>query len=185
MTVTHDLYASQYGWEINLPPGWEALPRYEGPVIAVHRPIVFASNSDPDLSMTWMIAAHPMKEEVANRFVSVMDSGSPGKKDLMEIASTIFPTIGTVDSCQMVELADGARALEVVETYEEEGDDGGAKNGYQLIFPLQGASNYPRVFQRVCFYADGAKFSANLDGIRKSARSFHYIRPYGYQQDTD
>jgi hypothetical protein len=183
MTVANEFYASQYGWMINLPSGWETLPRSEGPVIAMHRPVVFSSVNNPDLSLTWMIASHPMNEDAANKFVAATEAASPSQNDLAQIAPRIFPLIGTIDSCEMVTLPDGNRALEVFETYYEEGSDE-RNHGYQLMLPLQNSKNYPRVFQRLCFYAPAAMFNANRNAVRESARSFHYKQPTAESTDT-
>jgi hypothetical protein len=183
MTVGNELYASQYGWTMKLPPGWEPMPRSEGPVIAVHRPVVFNNVGDPDTSLTWMIASHPMSEEVSNKFVTAMKETNPTQQDLLEIAPKIFPVIGTIDSCEMITLPDGARALEVIETYYDEGSDE-RNHGYQLMLPLKNAKNYPRVFQRLCFYAPAAVFNNNCNAVRASARSFHYTQRATAPMDT-
>jgi hypothetical protein len=178
MAVTQEQYQSNYGWAMSLPPGFELLPSSPGPVLAAHRPVVFCDQQNYDLWLTWMIAGHPMKEESAHKFVAVTESKRPAPAEIQEIAPTIFPIIGNVDSCAIVKLEDGSRALEVMETYQEEGVE---KNGYQLILPLKGVANYPLTFQRICFYAPADDFKKRLPDIRAAARSFHYKRPYGWK----
>lgn len=179
MPVTQDQYTSEFGWVMQPPPGWTPLPVSRGPVVAVHRPVVFSCEQDSDLSLTWMVAAHPMKEDVTSRFLSVTTAEEPADAELMEIAPTIFPVIGKVISCELVRLADGTRAVEVIETYVDEGEK---KSGYQLILPLKDAAGSPGMFQRLCFYASAPKFVEAFPAVRAAARSFHYTRLYGWKQ---
>lgn len=178
MAVTQDRYQSNYGWAMSVPAGWQLLPSSPGQVLAAHRPVVFCNDENYDLWLTWMVAAHPIKVEVVEKFEAVVKSDNPQQADLAALAPTLFPVIGKIDSCELVALADGARAIEVVETYEEED---GRKGGYQLILPLRDVPGMTRVFQRVCFYAPWADFDRHLPDIRQAARSFRYTRPYGWQ----
>jgi hypothetical protein len=171
MAVTQNQYTSEYGWVITPPPDWAPLPQPAEPVLAPHLPVVFSCEDDPDLSLTWMIAGHPVQEEVARKYLSVTAAERPALADLMDIAAKVFPFIGKADSCEVVKLADGSRAIEVTETYLEDGE---RKNGYQMILPVGDTSNCPSRFQRLCFYAPAAKFGAALPAVRAAARSFHY-----------
>lgn len=166
-------YTSEYGWIIHLPKDWEPLPNAKGPSLSVHRPVVFAHKDDSDLSLTWMVAGHPMNEVIAKKFLQVLNAHAPLRADLTVAAQSIFPLIGTLDACEIVELTDGNRAIEVLETYDEEGG-GELKKGYQLILPLAGAKNYPLMFQRLCFYAPADEFAKTILSIGTAARSFHY-----------
>lgn len=179
MPLTRDRYMSECGWVMQLPPGWIPLPVSRGPVLAVHWPVVFSCEQDSDLSLTWMVAAHPMKEDVTSRFLSATQEEEPADAELMEIAPTIFPVIGKVISCELVKLADGTRGIEVIETYRDEGEK---KSGYQLILPLRDAADSPGMFQRLCFYASAPKFVEAFPAVRAAARSFHYTRPYGWKR---
>ncbi len=178
MPVAQDQYASEYGWVMSAPQGWEPLPLPPGPAISLNSPVVFSCTDDSDLSLTWMVAGHPSTEVVARRFLPVTQGQRLATADLIEIAPAIFPLIGTPDSCEIVELADGSRAIEVIETYLEDDEK---KNGYQLILPLVDGSDCPRTFQRLCFYAPADKFSGNLAKVRSAARSFHYTRRFGWK----
>jgi len=178
MPVMQDDYVSEYGWVMIPPAGWEKLPNSDAPVLAVHRPIVFSSLDDPDLSMTWMVAGHAVKEAAAQRFKDVTGNPDATAEDLIAIAPAIFPMIGRADSCEVVILADGSRAIEVIESYGQD-DTGEGSNGYQLMWPLRGAG-VDQVFQKLCFYAPADKFAENLPQVRQAARSFYYTRPFGW-----
>jgi hypothetical protein len=170
MPVAQNFHCSRYGWKIILPSGWEPLTAPEGPSLSVHRPVVFCASDDFDLALTWMIAAHPMKPDVAQKFLETTAAQMPPDQDVQAIAPTIFPVIGTVQSSEVVQLQGGMRGLEVVESYRDEGEEQ-LMQGIQLIMPF---SNSPNTFQRLCFYAPQSKFAKNLPAIREAMRSFHY-----------
>ena len=181
MELLKDEYVSEYGWAIDLPAGWEKLPDSGPGAIALHKPVVFCRSDDYDLSLTWMVAGHPMSQAVADRFVTAVATLGPvDKPDIASIIQGTFPLIGEADKAEVIELADGSHALEVTEKYSDTTSTD-MHGGYQLIWPVKDVSNYPLTFQRLCFYAPFRKFFGVIGTVRQAARSMRYLRPFGIE----
>lgn len=169
-------FASQYGWAIDLPPGWKRLPGTgESLVLATTVPVVFAFGDSLALRLTWMATAAPVDLDLFDCFqMATMAEGAASVDLSIAVATGTFPLIGTLVQSTCLRLADGARALEIIEQFEQNET---RRNGYQLIFPIQPAGRTYSRFQRLCFYA-GAEFSLALPAVRTVCRSFRYERPF-------
>lgn len=194
MTALNQQYVSEYGWAITLPPGWEPLDSSSDDALVLHRPVVFASPDNWSHCLTWMVAAGPTEPGAIEKFVTI--TIVPGPLDPTEagsIANRIFATIGDVDDAEVVELEDGSPALELTETTNTEPE---TKRGYQLLMPVYFGTVMPSGveqshnvsapgkvsrFQRLCFYAPAESFDRLIAAIRQAARSFHYLRPFGIE----
>lgn len=178
MTALNQQFVSEYGWVITLPPRWEPLEGSgsEGALIA-YPPVVFAAADNWALSLTWMVAAGPVTPESIEKFVTLtMAAGPVDPTEAQTATQRIFPTIGAVNEAEVVELADGVMAIELVESFKVAQE---SKGGYQLIVPLMTGPGAISTFQRLCFYAAEGSFAKLLPDIRRCARSFHYTRVFG------
>lgn len=55
--------------------------------------------------------------------------------------------IGTIERCEVVQLQDGNRAIEVIENYTEEGSDE-IKYGYQLIMSFTSTKDFEPLWRK-------------------------------------
>lgn len=179
-------YKSEYGWSMSLPMNWRLLPTSNGPALTSNRPVVVCNEDNTDLWLTWTVASHPVDEKLALDFLAIILAQQPSSKDVAAVAPTIFPVIGKIEMCEVVQLSDGNRAIEVIERYNEDGSDE-TKYGYQLIMSFTSTKDFTKtapVFQRLCFYAPAVEFRKHIADVRDSARSFHYTRKYGYNPNN-
>ena len=179
MTAVDEQYRSEYGWSILLPEGWERLPTAgNGATLTIAPPVVFASSKDWTLALTWMVESHPTQPKILEAFLNAtMLEGTAPVTEVQPVVQRIWPPIGEITEAEVVQLPDGSRALETLEEFDQ-GSSGEPKEGYQLILSINSGPGTPAYFQRLCFYAPGRSFLQHIDHVRRSARSFHYDRPF-------
>jgi len=179
MAAVDEQYRSEFGWSIMLPHDWEPLSiAGSGEALTVAPPVVFASSKDWTLSLTWMVESHPSNPKVLEAFLNAtMLEGLVSPSEVQPVVQRIWPPIGDITDAEVVQLPDGSRALETVEEFAQ-ATNGESKRGYQLLVLMNSGPNTPAYFQRLCFYAPSSKFLQHIEDVRRSARSFHYDRPF-------
>lgn len=176
MNVLNDRFKSDYGWSMSPPQNWVRLRDSSGePVLSPSKAVSFANPNNWDAYMAWMTRGFPVSQEVAQAFASTVTSSSLTQDGISQLVNAIFPLIGSPDRAAVINLEDGSKALEVTETYNEDGE---VKRSYQLIFPRYQSrtdqSGYPDMFQRISYYAPDGLFKQHLEEVQRAARSFKY-----------
>lgn len=177
-------YLSDFGWSLVPPPGWEQLGA-EGGAASTHRPlaVVFAAAGAWSLSLSWMVSARKTDAETACLFqTTTMLAGPLSAEEARAVLQRIFPPGGEIEEACAVTLPDGSKALEITETIIQPGTLE-TRKGYQLVLPVSGSDGSCH-FQRLSFQAPAREFFALSAEIRKSARTFHYVRPFGKKEEA-
>jgi hypothetical protein len=169
-----DMYVSELGWAISMPPDWRELqPAEEG-----YDSAVLSRIDNPAISLTWMVS-QITEQAAADKFQTLtLSEGTKSPKETESLLERIFPLLGSVSKSSVLELADRSYAIETEEILSDSFGNVETK-GYQLVARLNSSYHKGPVFQRLCFYAPPEQFETWLPSIREMVRSFHYVRPFG------
>jgi len=177
-------YVSDLGWTMELPPGWQPMMRGQHTAnMSKSWAVVFAAPDGWSLSLSWMAGAHPVDDATVISFRYLTSAIGPITNfDTEEVLKPIFPSLGEIERAAVLELRDGAKAVDIFESISAAGH-WEQRKGYQMILPidLPGESTY---FQRLCFYAPARAFARLIPEVYQSIRTFHYIRRFGLDEET-
>lgn len=173
MNAIEERYKSEYGWSINLPENWTRLSGSRIGVMSSVPAVKFAKREDWDIAFAWIVRPYPVADSVVTDFAETV-VGTLDKNAAANVVKSTFSLVGEIDEARIA-ILDGVHALEVLESYEE---DGKTKRGYQLIMPLVVSDHPVDSFQRLCFYAPQDDFAEHLADVIAAVHSFKYDSPY-------
>ncbi len=178
MPLESDAFVSEYGWSMRVPQGFEQRKSGGGHNSLVKfEPISFSSTADRSTMLTWMVSGDSTDEDTALQFLAVTSAPGPiPLLDALQACCRIFPPIGQIDEAVVVELPDGRRGLELLETFSQPGSSD-VRRGYQLIVADIRGQLRTAHFERLCFYAPESAFDRLIDDVRDAARTFHRHQP--------
>jgi hypothetical protein len=179
MAIISERYKSEYGWSISLPVDWVRLGGDTRGVFSASPAVKFANRANWEIALAWIVRSHPVDPDTLTTFnESVSRTGIVDIEAATAVVNSVFACIGKLDGANALALEDGASALEVIESYTEDGE---TKRGYQVILPVVDQTNPAIMFQRLCFYAPEPQFTQNLGDVRAAIQSFRYDSPFVIQ----
>lgn len=163
------IYSSSLGWSILLKESWKP---EEAPVDGSH--VRFVVPGIDSMHLTWMRTVHPVNSKVVEAFdMATMLSGAVSRDEALVTLQRIWPFAGELVSACVVDLPDGRKGIETIESVPASAD-GRPLSVYQLVAPNDSTGSGH--FQRLYFYAPLEEFNSNLADVQLIARSLRSIQ---------
>jgi hypothetical protein len=168
-------YKSEFGWSMQLCGKWKRLTRRNPEDRTPFA--IFSTPEDWSLSLSWMIDRATADDETLTAFdTATMIAGALSVEETETVVSKIFPNTGEILRGNVIVLADGKKALEVVAVLRAQDSQMEDKISYSLILPRRKRGEYRNHvhFQKLSFISNRKTFHERYPEVSKIARSFQY-----------